>query len=590
MSARLVFQVFAQRAFWATIGAFFAVAILPGWICRAAALPADLQQQFAAHLAAGEFAPALALAQNAAEPEQHDAMLERLAVAQARAGARAAALRTAAEIYDDRVRAAVLGAIRSAPIGARGGGTQADFESLIELITSTVQPQSWTEMGGPGSVAPFPTGVLVDAQGTLRPLLRQARSRAATASAELEALRRQAAVVGQHDRVRRASSLRKVSLTRLEKQVQLRLAAGLPPTEEMQLLAGLQRIRYVFVYPESGDLVIAGPAGAWTIGPEGHLVGEQSGLPVVRLEDLVVVFRHMFGPGDGRFGCLIEPRPENLARLKAFVEESSKRALRPGERSAWLARLRSTLGKQDIEVYGLDPRTHTARVLVEADYRMKLIGMGLEEGVPGVESYLDSIQIGPGGSPPAMAVLRWWFTLDYDAVRGSDDRRAFEICGQGVKVLSENEMLTEQGQRVHTGQSDELNRRFARSFTEHFEQLARKYPIYGELRNICELALVAALIRTHGLADQVGWHLTCFGPGGDYPVRLGAAPREVESVVNHRVINRAHVVAGVSGGVRVDPSRLVSAGALQPDSTGELKQRRAEQHAPRLPPEAWWWD
>jgi len=61
-------------------------------------------------------------------------------------------------------------------------------------------------------------------------------------------------------------------------------------------------------------------------------------------------------------------------------------------------------------------------------------------------------------------------------------------------------------------------------------------------------------------------------------------------VVNHRVINRAHVVAGVSGGVRVDPSRLVSAGALQPDSTGELKQRRAEQHAPRLPPEAWWWD
>ena len=49
-----------------------------------------------------------------------------------------------------------------------------------------------------------------------------------------------------------------VSLTRLEKQIQLLQAAGRQPSEEMQVLAGLQRIQYVFVYPESGDLVLAG--------------------------------------------------------------------------------------------------------------------------------------------------------------------------------------------------------------------------------------------------------------------------------------------------------------------------------------------
>ena len=31
----------------------------------------------------------------------------------------------------------------------------------------------------------------------------------------------------------------------------------------MAVLAGLQRIQYVLVYPETGDLVIAGPAGNW---------------------------------------------------------------------------------------------------------------------------------------------------------------------------------------------------------------------------------------------------------------------------------------------------------------------------------------
>lgn len=578
MTSRLVFRVAARCVLVAA-----SVVGFLGLSGPAAAQDATVQQRFAAHLAAGEFAPAMAMALGAPDVQQRDALLERLAAAQAQAGARAAALRTAAEIYDDQLRAAALRGIRAEPVGGRGGGTEPDFDSLIELITSTIQPQTWVDMGGPGSVAPFPTGVYVDAQGTLRPLVIEA-------PAALNTLRLEAAVRRQHEHVRRESPLRKVSLTRLEKQVQLRLAAGQWPTETMQVLAGLQRVRYVFVYPETGDLVLAGPAGDWTTGPEGHLVGLQSGQPVVRLEDLVVVLRAVFGPGDGRFGCLITPRQENLARLRVFLEESTRRPLRPGERPAWLARLRSTLGKQDIEVYGLDPRTRAARVLVEADYRMKLVGMGLEEGVPGVQSYLDSIQLGPGQQPPAMDVLRWWFTLDYEAVRASADRRAFEILGQGVKVLSENEFLTAQGQRVHTGQSDDLNRKFAESFTEHFAQLAAKYPIYAELRNICDLALVAALIRTHGLAEQVGWHLTCFGPGGDYAPRLGAAPKEVDTVINHRVIDRVHVIAGVSGGVRVDPGPLASEGALQSDSDSRLDRQHAEQQAPSLPPDAWWWD
>ncbi len=43
--------------------------------------------------------------------------------------------------------------------GGLGGGTQADFDSLISLITTTVAPQTWEEVGGPGSVAPFETNL-----------------------------------------------------------------------------------------------------------------------------------------------------------------------------------------------------------------------------------------------------------------------------------------------------------------------------------------------------------------------------------------------------------------------------------------------
>lgn len=43
--------------------------------------------------------------------------------------------------------------------GGLGGGAQADFDSLIELITTTVKPQTWDSVGGQGSIAPFETNL-----------------------------------------------------------------------------------------------------------------------------------------------------------------------------------------------------------------------------------------------------------------------------------------------------------------------------------------------------------------------------------------------------------------------------------------------
>jgi general secretion pathway protein D len=43
--------------------------------------------------------------------------------------------------------------------GGLQGGSGADFDSLIELITTTIQPTTWDEVGGPGSIASFETNL-----------------------------------------------------------------------------------------------------------------------------------------------------------------------------------------------------------------------------------------------------------------------------------------------------------------------------------------------------------------------------------------------------------------------------------------------
>jgi hypothetical protein len=355
----------------------------------------------------------------------------------------------------------------------------------------------------------------------------------------------------------------------------------------MLTLAGLQKIQYIFVYPDTRDIVIAGPAGDWSTDREGRALSVDSGRPLMHLDDLVVVLRNAFGR-DGKFGCSIEPRSENLIKTKAFLEASAGKAVKPDRRDKWLEDLRSTVGKQDIKVFGIDARTHAARVIVEADYRMKLIGMGLEEGVLGVPSYLASLK--PGMEDRPTNVLRWWFTLNYDALRTTESHDAYELHGQGVKVLSENELLNELGERVHTGKSDEPTGEFAHAFTKHFPELAKKYPIYAELQNVFDLALATSLMKNENLPELIDWKMPYFGPDGQYQPTLAHAPAAVETVVNDRVMSRTKFVAGVSGGVTVEPQQFVAAENVKLDEYGGLKAARGNSTPKNLPADAWWWD
>jgi hypothetical protein len=264
--------------------------------------------------------------------------------------------------------------------------------------------------------------------------------------------------------------------------------------------------------------------------------------------------------------------------------------LKPGERKGWLEKLRDTVGQQDIEIWGIDPASRAASVLVEADYHMKLIGMGLADGVDGVESYLASIRVRPGQSPPPMSVLRWWFALNYDGVVSTPAADAFELVGQGVRVLSENELLAEQGQRVHTGQSEPLNQQFAESFTSHFAELAEKYPVYSELRNIFDLAMAVALVHEHELARRVDWRPGILADGEKLRLPRAPVPRQVETVINHRVINRRHIVAGVSGGVMVAAGDVLKEVRRTDGALPLNRAKRTEALGAAVADGAWWWD
>lgn len=70
----------------------------------------------------------------------------------------------------------------------------------------------------------------------------------------------------------------------------------------------------MLLYPESNDIVIAGPGEGWKLDGKGNMVGVTTGRPVLNLEDLLVAFRTARAARQGQLSCSIDPTAEGRQR------------------------------------------------------------------------------------------------------------------------------------------------------------------------------------------------------------------------------------------------------------------------------------
>jgi hypothetical protein len=373
------------------------------------------------------------------------------------------------------------------------------------------------------------------------------------------------------------TGLRKVSLRRLESAIAEAHKNGTPLADDVRYLAGLQRIQYVFVYPDQQDVVIAGPAEGWKLNALGDVVGEKSNRPVMLLDDLLVALRSIEGAQATGILCSIDPTPEGLARVSALA----RKLTHPGANiQPILDELEKAVGPQMITVKGVPDTSHFARVLVAADYRMKRIAMGLDESpVAGLPNYLEMVKA--TGRAPKNMLPRWWLEPDYDSILRDAQGLAYEFRRAGVKALTEEEMFDASGQKQATGKADPRAQKWADLMTAHYDELSVKDPIFGQLRNCINLAVLAALIRKENLAEKAGWSMALLA-GSDLPVENHHAPRQVESQASAVAKGGAWVLS-VSGGVLINPWRPVAEAKPSAEPGAERPKAAGTGNG-------WWWN
>jgi hypothetical protein len=422
-------------------------------------------------------------------------------------------------------------------------------------------------------------GILVDAAGLVRPMFQQ------ESSGRLDRKRREErAQRGLPADLNRFSAMRKISLPRLEAALAKALNAKEPITDDMRYLAGLERIDYVFAYPDDHDLVIAGPAEGFAPAGGARVLGITTGQPALRLEDLLVALRSAAN-GSGTMRCSIDPQPENLAKFAAFVAGNRGGASLDAA-AAQYRQMADLLGPQNVSLSGLPADSQFAELLVEADIRMKHIAIGLNRPpVKGFRSHLAMVGAG------ANSMQRWWLSPFYDALVRTADGLAFEFQGQRVQLQSEDELVSSSGERSPAAFRRVTTQKFAIQFTEKFPELAKAIPVFGELQGAFDLAVLAALLKKEKLPARVGWSMALFLDADRAPLSRHNVPRQVPSVSNHKLLGKGVLVMQVTGGVVVNPWDVVNPANFADDSTGALHTSHVDATAPRENANrGWWWD
>ncbi|MDP7018762.1 MAG: DUF1598 domain-containing protein [Pirellulaceae bacterium] len=373
--------------------------------------------------------------------------------------------------------------------------------------------------------------------------------------------------------------LRKISLKRLHAAIEesLRTGIGRLP-DEIRYLAGLQRIQYIFVYPEENDIVLCGPGEGWRIDDNANVVGVTTGRPVLLLDDLLIALRNADNARNGGISCSIDPTEQGYKRLNALLAKQkqvrSQRNLPALEKA-----MKEAFGPQQVSIQGVPANSHFARVLVAADYRMKRLAMNLDKSpISSLPSYVQMLK----SSRDTSSNPRWWLACNYEPMVRSEDGLAWELKGPGVKAMTEDDLVTVDGKVKGTGKTSPTAQKWADLMTDQYDRLSGEDVVFAELRNIMDMSIVAAAIAHHDLLGVSGLSAPMlFATKSDLTVETWNSPKTIAPQCSF-VKSRKGWIVTASGGVSIESWQVASKSIVDNRMSNHREAAQGGKH--------WWWN
>jgi hypothetical protein len=268
---------------------------------------------------------------------------------------------------------------------------------------------------------------------------------------------------------------------------------------------------------------------------------------------------------EGGITVSIDPTEEGRRRYNQLQRNISK--ITPEV----LRSIEKAFGPQQITIQGVPDSSRFARMLFASDYHMKRIAMKLDPSpLKALPSYVEMIQRDRAKVTNAMP--RWWLACNYEPVGKSADGMAFEIRGAGVKVMTEDELIGADGSIAGTGKTSPTAQKWADLMTAKYDELSVQQPVFGELRNMMDLAVVAALITKEDLLAKANLEIpTLTKTDGKLGITHWHAPKTIATQCS-ALRGNGEVIVTASGGVEIT-SWQVADRVVESATAGEVRAK-----------------
>jgi len=152
-----------------------------------------------------------------------------------------------------------------------------------------------------------------------------------------------------------------------------------------------------------------------------------------------------------------------------------------------------------------------------------------------------------------------------------------------VKAMTEEDHVAAGGRIEHSGKASPAAQRWADIMTAKYPELAVADPIFGQLQNCMDLAVVGALIAKERLAEKAGYSMPVLLESSDIQPVVFNAPKQVPSKAS--TLKRGHTwVISVSGGVAIYSWSLAD-GAKPSETVKAVRTQAAPDENAN-----WWWN
>jgi len=284
---------------------------------------------------------------------------------------------------------------------------------------------------------------------------------------------------------------------RPERAVSLRQVSEVLASGRLARLEGLTRLDGYITDKENRDIILWGLA--------------ERGQPELELQDFVVALRW----ANGRYAVRrdgidyianplisIDPDVAVLRELRAIDLFSSD-----GEQR----QTKLCKSPQIVRIEGMPRNSRVAKVLVDADYRMKMVSQGIItlpisspfESSFGVQVERWREEAGEGDRSRAFNT-RYWFhpgRFTYEASEDADT--TFLDCAQ--VILSDEDQLFKGASLVASGEINDISRAFTCAWTDRMDDIYKAEPIWRDMHNIFRHFAVARIMRDRDAFRAVGF-------------------------------------------------------------------------------------